>query len=266
MQSMNGDWHLAYIYGGEAYHSQMKLVQKDNQFSGQGFDEATQKPFTIEGGKIDGSDITFYKRYQAADPSQMVEPIQYRGKIKVNPDDAELGTYWTVTGEYATSAGGQASTEGFEIEPQHVRQILDARAAQPAGQPVGQTGASQEGMQTQEQVSPEKAPHLSGKWDVAYEYKFKTIKSTMFIEQDGGKFTGHGQDINTREKFTIEKGFYTFPVVSYVRRYSKDDGAASNRTMAFKGEVTMVNDKDYHGPYLSGKTEGGGAWEAEQFR
>jgi hypothetical protein len=33
--------------------------------------------------------------------------------------------------------------------------------------------------------------------------------------------------------------------------------------MTFKADVSMANDKDYQGPYLNGKTEGGGNWEAE---
>ena len=35
------------------------------------------------------------------------------------------------------------------------------------------------------------------------------------------------------------------------------------REMTFKAEVSIANDKDYQGPYLSGKTDGGGNWEAE---
>jgi hypothetical protein len=30
--------------------------------------------------------------------------------------------------------------------------------------------------------------------------------------------------------------------------------------------VTYVNDRDYQGPYLNGKTQGGGTWEAEMIK
>ncbi len=84
----------------------------------------------------------------------------------------------------------------------------------------------------------------------------------MFLEQDGNKLTGHGIDLNSKEKFVIKKGWYSFPHITIVRQYVS--GSMPGKTMAFKAEVSEVSDKDYTGPYLSGKTQGGGDWEAER--
>lgn len=85
----------------------------------------------------------------------------------------------------------------------------------------------------------------------------------MYIEQDGGRVTGHGVDINTKEKFTIDKGWYDYPKLTIVRKYEKAKGAKENRTLTFKAKVSIIMEKDYQGPYLNGKTSGGGAWEAQ---
>ena len=87
----------------------------------------------------------------------------------------------------------------------------------------------------------------------------------MFLEQEGDRITGHGVDLNTKEKFTIEKGWYHYPKITIIRKYTKGKNqATSTRTMAFKASVSFVNDKDYQGPYMSGKTQGGGNWEAQR--
>jgi hypothetical protein len=110
------------------------------------------------------------------------------------------------------------------------------------------------------------SPELSGKWNVAYEYNFKTVSTTLFLEQNNDKLTGHGTDNSTQEKFTIEQGWYKYPKVTLVWHYRKSNGANSDRTMMYKGDVSIVNESDYQGPYISGKTQGGGNWEAQMFR
>ncbi len=107
-------------------------------------------------------------------------------------------------------------------------------------------------------------PELSGKWTVGYEYNFSNFHSTMYLEQEGSKISGHGIDTESKEKFEISHGWYKFPNLTIVRQYKKGKGLAkSNRQMTFKAQVSYVNGPDYQGPYLNGKTEGGGTWEAE---
>jgi len=133
-----------------------------------------------------------------------------------------------------------------------------AKAQAPAATQNTEKAASEEPLPTPKQSH---SPDLSGKWNVAYEYNFKIIHSTMFLEQDGSKIGGHGIDAETKEKFIIKKGWYNFPRLTLIRQYP---GRLGNSLMTFKAEVSDVSDKDYTGPYLSGKTQGGGEWEAER--
>jgi hypothetical protein len=82
---------------------------------------------------------------------------------------------------------------------------------------------------------------------------------------------GHGVDDN-HERFIIEKGWYHFPKLTLIRKYAKSAPIKAKgkthegkpaREMTFKADVSWANDKDYQGPYLGGKTDGGGNWEAE---
>jgi len=89
----------------------------------------------------------------------------------------------------------------------------------------------------------------------------------MFLEQVKDKFTGHGFDDNTNERFEIEKGWYSYPKLTLVRKYpaiKTKKVTKPERRMTFKADVSWVSDKDYSGPYMSGKTEGGGNWEAQR--
>jgi hypothetical protein len=81
------------------------------------------------------------------------------------------------------------------------------------------------------------------------------------LEQDGDKITGHGLDNETKEKFVIKKGWYTPPHLTIIRQYPNRVG---NSSMTFQAEVSEVCEEDYSGPYVSGKTQGGGEWEAER--
>src|SRR5262249_25613041 len=169
-----------------------------------------------------------------------------------------------LSGDYSTTYQGQQVTGKWEAI------MTQAETAQAGGEPQHGGGETQQSAppppQQQAAVDAGKAPHLSGKWTVGYESDFKTIQSDMFIEQDNDKLTGHGQDKNTKEKFLIEKGWYNFPRITIVRKYTKGKGAAADRSLTFKGEVTVVNDANYQGPYMSGKTQGGGSWEVEMYK
>jgi len=240
--SINGAWTMAFSFGEKVTKSEVNLQQEAGTFSGQGHELEGNKAFTISDGTITGKEVFFRKRYNSAPPDAI--PVEYIGTI-VDVDDKEYhGPH--MSGEYTTLY------QGNEVKGQWEAEMPSAyKTAPPPVVPAR---------------DPNKAPELSGKWKAAFQYNFKTIKSTMFIEQDGGKLTGHGVDTNTNEKFEIVSGSYNYPKLTLVRRYTKGKDAASSRTMAFKGEVSYVTDAHYQGPYMKGETQGGGSWEAEQVK
>lgn len=254
---MTGYWQVAFQLGDKTMKANMRLEQHGAEFTGEGTDDPSGREFVIEEGYLDKGAVHFFKRYPQSDAGA-VPPVEYTGKFEVVNDGELQGPY--MSGEYATTFNGNPIRGIWEasIVPQE---------APPPEQPPAQPGQpASEPAPAAPPVDPNRAPHLSGKWEVGYEYKFKTIKSVMFLEQDGGLLKGHGEDKNTKEKFTIEKGWYNFPRITIVRKYTKGKGAAADRTMTFKASVSTVNDADYQGPYLRGKTEGGGEWEAQMYK
>jgi hypothetical protein len=244
---MTGDWEIAFLYGDQTLKATMRLQQQGNEFAGEGADEGSGRGFQVQEGVVDNGNVFFKKIYPEAGAS--MQPIEYAGSVKMVNDKDYQGPY--MQGEYTTAIKGQevkGQWEGQKMTQQAPPQTTGAPEAPPPA------------------AGSDKPPDLSGKWTVGYEANFKTIKSTMFLEQDGGKLIGHGVDTNTKEKFTVEKGWYNFPKVTLIRRYIKGKGAAADRTLTFKAQVDYVSDKDYQGPYMSGKTEGGGAWEAQMVK
>jgi hypothetical protein len=257
--SVSGYWQVAFQLGDKTFKANMRLKQTGTTFTGEGSDDPSGREFVIEEGELQGDQVVFYKKYPGLDPNQ-APPVEYGGKIEMVTEGDLKGPY--MSGEYATTYQGQPVRGIWEA------QMVQAETAEAGGQPAEPPEGARAGTPPSPPpaVDTSRAPHLSGKWNVGYEYQFKTIKSVMYLEQDGGKLTGHGQDLNTREKFTIEKGWYNYPRVTLVRKYTKGKGAAADRTMTFKAEVKNVSDADYQGPYMAGKTDGGGAWEAQMFR
>ncbi len=87
--------------------------------------------------------------------------------------------------------------------------------------------------------------------------------------QENNKLKGHGIDHSTKENFVIEEGWYKFPKVTLIRKYAAIRSKKVNkpeRKMTFKADVNWVTDSDYDGPYMQGKTDGGGNWEAQIVR
>jgi len=255
-RTLTGDWQVAFQYKNQTMKSTIHLKQDGNQFSGQGTDDESGRQFSISDGEISGNKLEFFKKYEVAD-SSTAPPVDYGGEVDLSANPPYM------SGKYVANIQGEEVTGMWEAEMQ------PPAGAAPQGEQQAQGGATAPGSQPgapAAPVTPDKPPHLSGKWNVGYEYNFKTIRSVMFLEEDGGKLTGHGVDQNTREKFVIEKGWYNFPRVTIIRKYEKGKGAAADRTMTFKAQVSVVNDKEYQGPYMGGKTDGGGAWEAQQER
>lgn len=247
---VDGYWKLAFLFKDkQTYKSSIHLTQQADTFSGQGTDDADGKPFIIENGAISGGNVTFQKRYEGSnDP-----PITYKGKLEMVNDPTYKGPY--MEGKYVVTVNGQEFGDIWQAE-------IDQQQAQGGQEPPPD-------QQQPDEPASDRIPHLSGKWECAYESDFKTIKSTMYLEQEGDLIKGHGADLNTKEKFNIEKGWYHFPKLTLVRKYAEvkgKKGAKPARSLIFKATVSNIKDKDYDGPYMTGKTQGGGSWEAQLVR
>ncbi|HEY9677522.1 MAG TPA: hypothetical protein V6C76_05910 [Drouetiella sp.] len=266
--SVAGDWNVGFQFETRTLNSKFHIEQNGQKFSGTGTDDQDGTQFVIENGTINNGQVKFFKKYQGH------PPIEYSGKIEIQDDESFHGPY--MSGDYSTAVNGKIISNIWEAQMVPAGQQQSAQAPeQNQGPPPDQGGpppGQNEGGPPSDQGRPllsnwpvDRAPHLSGKWDVGYEYNFKTVRSSMFIEQEGDRITGHGVDMSTKEKFVIKKGWYHYPKVTIVREYTKGKNqASSTRSMTFKASVTFVNDKDYQGPYMQGKTQGGGNWEAQR--
>lgn len=260
---LEGYWTIAFKFADKVGHSSVQIHQQGNQLSGSGTDDDSARAFNIS-GTVNGQEVSFVKQYEVADAAQQVPPVQYVGQLQMVNDKDYQGPY--LKGQYNTTIKGQQVSSDWEAEMSSAQGSGGDQAAG-SQQGGGQQGGSEQGGSPPPQApAPGKAPDLSGKWKVAYKSNFKTIKGTMFLEQDGDHLTGRGVDKNTNEKFEVSKGWYAFPKITIVRTYKKGKDAAADRTVQFKGKVEWVNDKDYQGPYLHGETQGGGDWEAQLVR
>ncbi len=263
---LNGEWRLGFKYNGQTFNASMTIKQNGSSFSGTGKEDESGNDFVIQQGHVSGDQITFVKKYQGKNAS--IPAIQYAGAITIANEQNYQGPY--LSGDYSLPQK-DGTTLNSEWDA-----VQDNSAAQSQGQPSQEEQAPaaqpQQPVEPSQNTSrPDRAPDLSGKWNVGYEYHFGTVHSVMFLEQDHNKIVGHGID-DTKEKFVIEKGYYSFPKLTLIRKYPKQEAikvkgktheGKPERQMTFKADVSLANDKDYQGPYLSGKTEGGGAWEAE---
>lgn len=257
--SLTGYWQFGFQFQDKALQSSVHLEQNGNQFSGSGTDDQTNMAFDIDQGTIQGKQIRFFKKYTDGKSA----PVEYTGAIQTLSDKDYQGPY--LSGKYTNGS----ETNLWEAEKTQAPQ----QAAQPTPETGGGAGEPEQSQAPSSvphhQFAPDKPPDISGKWMTAYEYNFKTIKSTVFLEQDGGRITGHGIDLNTSEKFIIDQGWYHYPKLTLIRKYpptkpKKGKVMEPGRTMIFKAHIEIVTDKDYQGPYMSGKTQGGGNWEAQK--
>ncbi len=259
---LSGDWRLGYKWKDQTFNASMTLKQHGNTFTGSGKEDESGFDFLIQHGQIAGDQISFTKKYTGKNAS--IGEIQYTGALTTANEENYKGPY--LSGDYSMATkDGQVSNDWDAV-----RDTSPAPAATEEQAPAPPT--EQAPVQQNQNLShPDKPPDLSGKWDVGFEYQFKTIHSVMFLEQDHDKIVGHGID-DTKEKFVIEKGWYHFPKLTLIRKYPKSASVKVKgkthegkpaREMTFKADVSMANDKDYQGPYLGGKTDGGGNWEAE---
>lgn len=264
--SLSGNWVLAFDVNGQAIKTTMHINQNGNQFDGTATQEESGHQFLVMNGSITDGQVNFNLCDGPNDP----HPLQYTGSVKMVNEGDYQGPY--MTGKYAAPAQGVQGNWEAELTSSRPAPAQahggeggggGGQAAQESGGMLGGGHGTRSSGFTEDENGP---PQLSGKWNCAYEYNFKTIKSTMYLEQDNDKVTGHGIDLNTKEKFVIEKGWYAYPKLTIIRKYEKGKGAATDRTLTFKAEVKKVNDSSYQGPYLSGKSQGGGTWEAQLVR
>ena len=268
--NLTGDWQFGFQFENDTLQSSVHLEQSGVNFSGSGKDDKTGMEFTIEQGVITGgTQVEFYKKYASTNAPE----IQYTGTLEQATDPTYKGPY--MHGDYTTAKNGKV-----------ISNIWEAELSQPgnaAGSPAPEQASPIPGMPAAPAPADSgllsRTPELSGKWNCGYEYNFKTIHSTMFLEQEGDRILGHGVDHETKEKFVIDKGWYHYPKLTLVRKWGASKAQVANkkgkgkhtesrpeRTMTFKATVSNVSDKDYSGPYLSGKTQGGGSWEAQLYK
>ncbi|MDP3507399.1 MAG: hypothetical protein Q8T09_05375 [Candidatus Melainabacteria bacterium] len=247
-----GNWQVSYSVGGETQSAHMNISQSGNSFQGVGVDDSTQGNFVIDAGVINGKSITFHKRYHVEENPNL-PPIIYIGSFEMAKTAEYSGPY--MSGTYKVNKNGQL------VEGQWDAQI-DGGGAATATPTTQQPEAPQAGSN--------RRPHLSGKWDAGYEFEFKTVHASMYLEQDGTKITGHGMDKANKEAFNV-KGTYTYPNIKMWVKYlpvkaGPKSKAKPERTLEFRGKADVVNEAEYQGTRLEGKTNGGGIWMAEQVK
>ena len=261
---LTGKWKIGFRLRGKTGIGTMQLQQTNQSFSGSGKDE-TGAEFKIDHGSIKNNEVIFLKRYETS-PSQ---PVQYHGQFSfISGADGQQLPY--IGGDFSLESNGNLVAGDWEasknIPPQESSQDLQTAPAtveSPSPAPEQQADDAK----SDQNIASAHSPDLSGKWRMAFEYNFKTIHSTVFLEQDGNKLNGHGIDIESKNKFVIKNGWYHFPKIGFLRQYldkKPKKHATPIRDMTFKADVTVLSDPDYQGPYLNGKTEGGGNWEAER--
>lgn len=252
---LSGLWKFGYRYQGKSVLANMQILQADKNFSGQGKEEQTGRTFKISQGKIKGDEVLFVVRYDS-NPQQV---IQYHGHL--SSLQSENGGIPYMGGDFSFESNGGINVGEWEAAKAEAKPNIPSTVPQQSQTNANEDNKKPEGGKFS-QTNENHAPDLSGKWNVAYEYNFKTEHSIMFLEQYGHKITGHGVDSDTKQKFVIKKGWYDFPNLTIIREYA--DKSHRPEPMIFKAEVSEVHDADYSGPYLSGKTQGGGEWEAER--
>jgi hypothetical protein len=250
---INGDWKVTFVYADQPYESLITFAQKGRALSGSGQDSAG--PFFIQSGTVDGTHVKFTKKYADADPTK--QPVNYVGDLEWEDDQDYRG--WRMGGHYKTAA-----PDGTVVDDKWV--AISAVAEQAMGAPPPQPEPQQPDQQQSEQPDDQQgassngnAPDLSGKYSAEYQFNFKKIHSTMWLEQDGGRLGGHGVDTNTNEKFVVTKGFYNYPRIQINCHYTKGQAAAATRDLIVKAQVGG-------GPSLKGETQFGGGWSAKIVR
>lgn len=264
-----GDWELDYEFNGNAFIGNVAFAQEGSALAGQGADQ-DGKAWTVENGQVQGSKVSFEKKYQ----NSQSPPILYTGDLKFLESPEFTG--WAMEGTYTSKKPDGQTVSGKWVSnplnpPAPEAQAVQQQPAQASGLPFIQEQAAQQ--QAHKNNEPDhigdvKPVDISGHYEVAYSFKFKKIKSKMWLENDGDKVIGRGYDItektvtdkkgknpkktSAKDEFTIVKGWYKYPNVTLIRQYK--DG----RQVTFKAHLSS----DGRLIVMKGETEYGGQWDA----
>ncbi len=251
---LDEEWVLSFEYGEQMFESTILFSHSGNQLAGQGTD-SNGAAFYVQQGQIDGDNVRFFKKYADADPSK--PPIEYTGKLEW----VDMSDYkgWEMSGHYTTSKNGQAVEGKWVATPKNPSAAAGPAQPEGSGVPPSPGPGSDHSSPDSQQATGAEGPHISGMYTGSYQFNFKKVHCKMWLEQDGHNLTGHGVDVNTNEHFVIEKGWYHYPKLTLVRKYTKGKNAAATRSMTFKGQVSS-------GPSFQGETQYGGGWEAHIVR
>jgi len=254
---LNGQWAMGFKLRGSntSTAGTMLLRQNGNNFAGNGKDSENGPSYKIERGTLRGNDIMFLKRYEN-DPNPAV---QYHGQFSYLSGDSGPVPY--MGGDFSRETKGVVVTGEWEAMQNPPPKVEAVKEPVPVSSPAAPEPVAIY------RFSSDHVPDLSGKWQMAFEYNFKVVHAIVFLEQDGKKLSGHGVEQSTGNHFLIKKGWYSYPRAGFIYEYissNKTKHAPPIHEMTFKADVSVVNEKDYQGPYLSGKTQGGGGWEAER--
>lgn len=268
---LQGVWDLSFTFGNQNVGAKMELQQQGTALAGQGQDfqqgEAAPNPpsgspWAVVDGVVEGNKVRFSKQYSPDRPS-----IVHEGELKWLSDPPHF-TGWMIEGHYQTQGRDGKPITGDWVATPEDPSLMPAPAAPVSSAPPPPSNTSNPGSSLIGVPPPSahhddgKPPHLSGRYDGEYEFNFKRIKMKMWLEQDNNRVTGHGVDLNTNEKFTIERGWYKHPNLTLIRKYFKGTGAAATREFTFKGKVS----NGPKGPVLNGETQYGGDWTASIVR
>lgn len=255
--TVTGDWIVSFMYNDQGFDSAVTFSQTGKVLVGQGTDSATGQQFAITDGSVNGTHVHFVKKYVSVDPSR--PPVEYNGELEYENDADYHG--WKMDGHYKTTLDGHPVDDKWLAVQASAMQGAGQQGPGPEQQPSQQPESTAPPPPSGESSGPPpgSAPNLSGQWSANYTYNFKKITSKMWLEQDGGNIAGHGTDVNTNEKFIIEKGWYKFPKVTLKCKYVKGKNAAESRELTIKATVQG-------GPSLKGETQFGGSWSARLLR
>jgi hypothetical protein len=251
---LDGDWIITFEYKENAFDSAVTFSQKGDQLAGQGTDP-NGAAFYLQDGTVKGKHVHFSKKYADGDPNKPA--VDYDGDIQWSNVEEYKG--WEVAGHYKTATGETGKWIAVPKDiPQQAQGGGETGGEQQAQAPPSGEGSAPTGGET-EQAAPGHEPNISGMYEASYNFNFKRIHSKLWLNQDGHQVTGHGVDTNTNEQFVVTKGFYSYPKVTLICKYTKGKSAAANRDITFKAKVAP-------GPQMKGETQFGGGWEAHIVR
>src|SRR5579875_1317816 len=117
---------------------------------------------------------------------------------------------------------------------------------QPGGAPSGQATGGQQGGAPVATANP-----MSGTWKIAFKFNNQVMKATMQLQQQGNQFTGSGTDDDSGRAFDVQ-GTVNGQDVTFTKQYQAPGANGPVPPVNYAGTLTMVNDKDYQGPYMNG--------------